>query len=170
MNIFVLDRNIEKCVEYISDKHCAKMVLETAQILCSAFEPGVAPYKRTHYNHPCCVWARTSLQNYQWLIEYGEKLTFEHFWRFSPKRVHKSFDTISWCKENQERLDLPNIGLTEFAQALSVKWKDPVLAYRFYYLTEKKDLAVWKKKRTKPSWYSEETLNNLQKMLVKQCV
>ena len=65
MNIFVLDNDPFKAAEYQCDKHVVKMVLETAQLLCSAHE--TAPYKRTHYNHPCAIWTRSSLSNYMWL-------------------------------------------------------------------------------------------------------
>ncbi|MEK9894850.1 MAG: hypothetical protein VW518_00305, partial [Burkholderiaceae bacterium] len=36
MNIFVLDKDLDKCAEYHVDKHIVKMPLEVAQILCTA--------------------------------------------------------------------------------------------------------------------------------------
>ena len=36
MNIFILDENIEKCAQYHCDKHIIKMILESAQLLCTA--------------------------------------------------------------------------------------------------------------------------------------
>jgi len=35
MNIFVLDQDIDKCAEYHVDKHVSKMILESAQMLCT---------------------------------------------------------------------------------------------------------------------------------------
>ena len=35
MNIFILDKNIDKCAEYHVDKHIVKMPLEAAQMLCT---------------------------------------------------------------------------------------------------------------------------------------
>ena len=71
MNIFVLDADIEKCVEYMADKHIVKMLTETAQILNTAYyftgECGLAQHKLTHTNHPCCLWARHSIENWLWL-------------------------------------------------------------------------------------------------------
>ena len=36
MNIFILDEDIDKCAEYHVDKHVVKMILESAQLLCTA--------------------------------------------------------------------------------------------------------------------------------------
>ena len=68
MNIFVLDLSPITAAQYQADVHVVKMVLESAQLLCSPFDSSYpALYKRTHYNHPCAVWTRTSVQNYSWL-------------------------------------------------------------------------------------------------------
>ena len=48
------------------DKHVVKMILESAQMLCSVQPEGTAPYKRSFYNHPCTKWLRTSDANYDW--------------------------------------------------------------------------------------------------------
>ena len=80
MNIFVLDNDIRKSVWALCDTHVVKMPLESVQLLCSPFEPGEAPYKRTHYNHPCAKWVRESQQQYEWLLEY----TYQIFREYSP--------------------------------------------------------------------------------------
>jgi hypothetical protein len=80
MNIFVLSRNPRRAAEQHCDKHVVKMILETAQLLYSAHpdKPHEAAYKRTHANHPCAIWARTSLANYQWLCALGFWLCQEY--------------------------------------------------------------------------------------------
>ena len=151
MNIFVLDNDIQKCVQYTVNRHVVKMVLETAQLLCSPFEK--APYKRTHYNHPCAVWSRSSKENYKWLIEYGLALSSEYTYRY--EKVHKSSEVIKWCKDNVDLLDLEDKGLTLFAQAMPEEYRhsDPVIAYRMYYIHDKQHIAHWKK-RDIPWWWS----------------
>lgn len=67
MQIFILD-NDRQTSKFLDDKRLPKMVLETAQILCSALKPEDSPYKITHYNHPCCKWVRESESNYIWLL------------------------------------------------------------------------------------------------------
>ena len=63
MNIFYLDKDPRKAAEFQYNKHVVKMILETAQILCTAHhcimgEDADVPYKSTHKNHPSTVWAR----------------------------------------------------------------------------------------------------------------
>jgi hypothetical protein len=151
MNIFVLDNDPFKAAEYQCDKHVVKMVLETAQLLCSAHE--TAPYKRTHYKHPCAIWTRSSLSNYMWLCEHGLGLAREYTFRYN--KVHKSTEVIEWA-----RLNMPNIlnlGLLPFAQAMPDKYKheDAVVAYRNYYIHEKARLATWKHSAC-PAWFTIE--------------
>jgi len=37
MNIFILDNNPKLAAQYHCDKHCVKMILESAQLLCAQF-------------------------------------------------------------------------------------------------------------------------------------
>ena len=152
MNIFVLDDNIEHCAIYHCDKHVVKMTLETAQLLCSPYEPGKAPYKRTHYNHPCAKWARESISNYEWLVEFGYFIAQEYTHRYD--KIHKCLDIISWCDDNSHTLNLPDIGLTPWAQAMPDEYKDPcaVQAYRNYYLGDKAKLCKWTNRKV-PTWF-----------------
>jgi hypothetical protein len=66
INIFVLDLDIPTCAAYHADQHVIKMVLESAQMLCTVLSGyGVAtPYKPTHARHPCTLWAGASLANW----------------------------------------------------------------------------------------------------------
>jgi len=84
MNIFVLDTNQEKNPEYHCDKHVVKMIVETAQLLCSAhwMSGGSATYRKTHVNHPCAVWARKTKSNYLWLCNHGLALCNEYTKRY----------------------------------------------------------------------------------------
>lgn len=122
------------------------MVLETAQLLCSPYTQGDAPYRRTHYNHPCAKWARESIQNYRWLIEFGMTLAAEKKHRFGTH--HKSREVIQWCEANEPVL--PDIPMTQFPQAMPDEYKheDVVTAYRQYYLGEKQHIFKWTKRNT----------------------
>lgn len=153
MNIFVLDQDPSKAAAAQCDKHVIKMVLETAQLLCAAYEPGKAPYRRTHYNHPCAVWTRASHDNFQWLVEHGNALADEYFFRYGKK--HKSHEIITWCDVNKDGLSFTESGLTPFAQAMPEEYKnpDPVVAYRTYYQKAKARIASWKPPSTPPSWW-----------------
>jgi len=153
MNIFVLDNSPLKSAEYACDKHVVKMILESAQLLCAAQPEGTAPYKRTHYNHPCTKWVRESARNYEWLLLHAYALCNEYTRRYD--KVHKSEAVIEWCDEH--RPDLPSIPRTAFAQAMPDKYKntDIVEAYRSYYRGEKRKFAKWKDGNI-PSWFVGE--------------
>jgi hypothetical protein len=155
MNIFVLDMNVKKCAEYHNDKHVVKMILETAQLLCGVHHMTDSvneqiPYKLSHKNHPCAIWARESLTNYLWLCELGLELCKEYTYRYGKK--HKSLDVITWCIINKP--NIPDIGFTEPAKAMPDEYKDEdvVKSYRNYYRGAKKSFSNWKKRET-PDWF-----------------
>ena len=55
MNIFYLSTDPEKAAKYMYNKHVVKMILESAQLLCTAHvisdgENADVPYKVTHKN------------------------------------------------------------------------------------------------------------------------
>tara|TARA_R110002020_G_scaffold194354_5_gene395098 strand:+ start:5591 stop:6070 length:480 start_codon:yes stop_codon:yes gene_type:complete len=157
MNIFYLDRDLVKSAQAHVDKHIVKMPLETAQLLCTARHelggtPEHIPYRKTHVNHPCSVWARESYANYQWLCGMGIELCKEYTYRYG--KVHKCQAVIENCIENTPE---PNVftylELTEFPQAMDEEYKmdDPVLGYRNYYRYGKAHLHNWKNRPT-PTW------------------
>lgn len=156
MNIFVLDEQPEKCAQYHADKHVVKMILEHAQLMCTAhhLQPNTLvdyeiPYKATHVNHPCAKWVRESKQNYQWLYNMTYSLNKEYVYRYEKNVNHKSWDAIV----DLPYPDLPDVGMTPFALAMpdDCKLSTPVASYRKYYNTEKQHLLKWKDRET-PSW------------------
>lgn len=163
MNIFVLDQNPAMAAKYHCDKHVVKMILETAQLLSTAHrtldgqhQVGLSPsgrkqqqwilpdereiylYKATHVNHPCAIWCRETLTNYNWLYTLGIELCYEYTRRYN--KIHlcqtKIFD--EWLSLSPDALKKKS-GLTPFAQAMPDQYKntDPVVAYRNYYINEK---------------------------------
>jgi hypothetical protein len=150
MNIFVLDKNPHVAAMYACDRHVIKMILESAQMLCSVQPEGTAPYKRAFYNHPCTKWVRASSANYDWLIEHARALCAEYSRRYG--KVHKSEKAIGWCDANRPKL--PDGGLTPFAQAMPEEYKneDAVKAYRNYYRNDKRRFATWKNVDP-PTWF-----------------
>lgn len=175
MNIFVLDYNPQVAAEYHCDKHVVKMILESAQILCAVhrkvylkamkkqstpyeMEHGLIaerlikeiPYKLTHANHPCTIWAGTSRSNYLWLTQLAEHLNNEYKFRFNHEVNHKSYDVIA----NLQHIELPDIGLTRFAEAMPEYCKISdctVMNYREYYRKEKSHILKYTNTQT-PDW------------------
>jgi hypothetical protein len=151
MNIFAVSENPKTAAQMLCDTHVCKMLLETAQLLCNTFPPGEAPYKRTHYYHPCSIWVRESMDNYIWLVTHGEELSKEFEFRYLHE--HKSHKVIIWCKNKIP--EIPKRGLTSFAQAVPDMYKreDPIEAYRNYYINEKRSIARWVRGRNPPEWW-----------------
>ena len=152
MNIFVVDTDPEVAACQLCDKHVVKMVLETAQMLCTvAHQNGFdkAPYKVAHPKHPCTLWAGKSAANWQWLIDHGLAMSEEYTRRYG--RVHKSQAVIEWCARLP--IKFSDKEQTPFAQAMPQQYKNPcaVTAYRAYYHGEKAAFATWKSD-TPPWW------------------
>ena len=152
MNIFAVDKDPKISAQQLCDKHVVKMILESAQMLCSAYPNGDAPYKRAFYNHPCTIWARESQENYEWLLTHAYAMCQEYTRRYG--KVHKSIDAIEWCGKNYIKLRLPQKGLTKFAQAMPEQYKNKssITAYRSYYNGEKAGFATWKTRKS-PEWF-----------------
>ena len=155
MNIFILDKDVKKCAQYHCDKHVVKMILETAQLLCGVHHmtdqaTDQVPYKLSHKNHPCAIWARESFSNYVYLCELGLELCNEYTHRYGKR--HKSLDVILWCIVN--RPNIPDKGFTKFAKAMPEEYKveSAVESYRNYYRGDKSGFATWKN-RDVPMWF-----------------
>lgn len=107
-------------------------------------------YAITHKNHPCTIWAGESKQNYLWLTELAEHLNNEFMFRFNHEVNHKSYDVIVELPP----IDLPDTGLTRFAEAMPdyCKITDcPVMNYREYYRKEKAHILKYTNNST-PYW------------------
>lgn len=154
MNIFVLHRDPIVAAQMACDKHVIKMILESAQMLCTvAHACGFdAPYRATHKKHPCTLWAARSRANWQWLIDHALGLCAEYTKRYG--KIHKSQQHIEWCQRLP--ISLPTIGLTAFAQAMPAQYKNKcvIKAYRAYYHGEKAKFATWK--TGVPAWWSSQ--------------
>jgi hypothetical protein len=171
MNIFVLDKNPYVAAQLHNDKHVVKMILETAQMLCSVhhminiddekYRESI-PYKLAHKNHPCSVWARECLENYNWLCDLGIALGKEYRHRYGMDKYHKSLDVIMWAYINKPNIPLKG-DVTPFALAMpdECKTDDPVESYKNYYRMykqhwEKKDKKTGEIKEIAHTWTKRE--------------
>ena len=150
MNIFYLDKDPVRAAEYHCDKHVVKMILESAQMLCTAHrllsgedycnDKGL--YKLAYQNHPSTKWARESFVQYRWLYNLYEKLLTEYTKRYG--KIHA-------CERLRAELELcpTNINakpFTEPPQCMPDEYKvkgNSVIAYRHYYKGEKAAFAKW---------------------------
>ena len=147
MNIFYLDKDPKLAAIYQYNKHVVKMILESAQMLCtahhcygSAEQKANVPYKQAHLNHPSTIWARQSKSTYMWLYEHMMALGNEYYVRYGKTHL-----TITKCKEF---LATPpkHIQGDEWSQPPQAmpdeyKHKDSITAYWQYYIHGKCHIA-----------------------------
>jgi hypothetical protein len=152
MNIFFLSLNPTEAARLHCDKHVVKMILETAQLLYTAHWVYESPlpegaYRKTHPNHPSARWVRESLVNYRWLCSLGIALCEEYTYRYG--KVHKTEHHLRWLTANTPT-NLVDVGWTlpRLAMPDEYKDKDPVVAYRRYYMGAKVRLLSYTKRPT----------------------
>ena len=147
MNIFYLDKCPVKAAQVQYNKHVVKMILESAQMLCTAHhcygdkdQVENVPYKQAHLNHPSTVWTRRSKSTYMWLYNHMMALGNEY-----TKRYGKTHLSITKCKDF---LAIPPRHIQgddwcQPPQAMPDKYKDEcsIQAYWNYYIGEKHVVA-----------------------------
>ena len=144
MNIFYLHSDPSKAPTYLYDKHCVKMILETAQMLCTAHhefgEGANVPYKPAYVNHPSTKWARRTKQNYEWLYWYFVAINIEYHARY--KKIHKSWVACRYALQNAPK-GIPRTGFSQPPQCMPDKYKDKcsLQAYWNYYINDKKHIG-----------------------------
>lgn len=159
MNIFYLDESPHTAARMQCDKHVVKMILESAQMLCTAHRvlddiPNDSPsvlYRKTHTNHPSSVWVREGHANYYWLLQHFYALCKEYTFRYD--RTHLTETKLAGLLWNMP-LNIPD-GSTPIKLAMPDEFKsdDPVKSYRDYY--KSKDIVMKWTKREAPEWYVE---------------
>ena len=143
MNIFYLHKDPRKAAKLQYNKHVVKMILESAQMLCTAhhcygnkWQKENVPYKQAHLNHPSTVWARRSKATYMWLFEHMMGLGYEYWLRYGKQHL-----SISKCSMflSKPPVHIQGEEFVQPPQAMPDKYKDPcsIQAYWNYYIGEK---------------------------------
>ena len=184
MNIFYLDKDPVKAAEMSCDKHVIKMILESAQMLCSAKRrlDGVEYYAKTKngrkikryrlenpneeaviykagwLNHPSTQWVMKSAYNYRWLYNHMMALNEEYKKRYNKNVDHVSIQKLKdLLKEPPKNANLNAIG-TDATPAMPdecIVPGDSVASYRKYYIMKKNRFATWKQPAVVPQWYAD---------------
>ena len=143
MNIFYLHECPDKAARLQYNKHVVKMILESAEMLCTAHhcygdkdQVENVPYKQAHLNHPSTIWTRRSKSTYMWLYNHMMALGDEY-----TKRYGKTHLSITKCKDF---LAIPPRHIQgddwcQPPQAMPDEYKDEcsIQAYWNYYIGEK---------------------------------
>jgi hypothetical protein len=152
MNLFHLDKDVKKLAEYHCDKHVCKMVLETAQMLCSAYKKHYIDdgdlYKIAHPKHPMTLWVGRSHMNFKFALDVLKELGDEYTHRYG--KVHASMRIHKLLTTKYNRWHTWDGGFTTPPQCMPDQYKDEdyVKAYRNYYKGEKLTFSKWTKRPT----------------------
>jgi len=182
MNIFYLDKCPKQCAEWMVNRHVVKMILETAQLLCTAHrvldgtmyydktktgrrvkrwrlsDPMMEStlYKATHVNHPSTVWCRENNENYLWLYEHFVQLLSEYKYRYNKNHKCEMFiDVLKQVPKNIKQeafFDPPSAMDNEYKIG-----SDSIVNYRNYYIYGKARMHSWKK-RSPPEWITRNEI------------
>jgi hypothetical protein len=181
MNIFFLYVDAQEAAQAHCDKHVVKMILESAQLLCTCqhllrsndsswtieYErsTGRRPCKAAFKNHPCAVWVRRRLANYRWLCDLALALCDEkrHRWPDNPDHVLRS--GLEWLRSNPpifedafELITAPSLAMPDECKYPADNGDDSIgrsmLSYRTYYgMKQSKGIAEWRQDPSrKPYW------------------
>lgn len=160
MNVFILHEDPAQAASALVDKHVTKMVLEGVQILNTALHQSgnsdLAFYGATHKNHPWCLWAAESYEQWRLVADYTDAIGWEFIERYG--KTHKSHEKmtgfdIEAIADALSRSgpvnpsEAPQTILDQYEQA------DTIEAYREYYRNEKlsQEWAVYER-GTRPEW------------------
>ena len=116
-------------------------------------ERPLCQYLPMMYNHPCTIWTRSSLDNFEWVHCYANALNDEYHYRYGKQ--HKS--VVEVINKLPELKNTPRLGQTAFGMAMPDELKDAedvIGSYRLYYHTDKATFAKWSH-RDKPYWWDE---------------
>ena len=148
MNIFYLDKCPKKAAQLQYNKHVVKMILESAQMLCTAHHVldnrirllDDIPYKIAHVNHPSTKWVRENSLHYDWLYEHMIAFGDENTKRYGKTHlsITKGWDTLCHLPPN-----IPQEPFKQPPQCMPDEYKDEcsVKAYWNYYIGEKHTVA-----------------------------
>jgi hypothetical protein len=166
MNIFATDPCPVISAKNLDTKRVIKMILESAQMLCTALRhhgaSHLAKYRETHKNHPSNVWARETRSNYEWLLKHFDALLSEYT-RYCGKH-HACEGMLHNLTVGAQYI--PAGPLTPIANCaarsdMNISFKhisDVHLAYKLYLIkrweTDKR-MPFW---RTIPRWHKAYTL------------
>jgi len=159
MNIFYLSSNPEEAARMACNKHVVKMILESTQLLYTAQHLSngplelcpYTPYKIAHKNHPCAIWARSNIDNYNWLCQLALAYCEEYKYRYGYDKEHSCEKHLVWLYNNPPPLSYERFYEPPQCMPDQYKTDSCIQAYRNYYIGEKLGFAVYTN-RDIPYW------------------
>lgn len=158
MNIFYSNTCPVESAMNLCKVHINKQFQESVQLLSTTLQHlGVVDdnfCKPTHVNHPCAIWTRSSLENYQWLVEHTKALR-SLYWNDSHG-YDKYFDAIL-----QHTPKLPSNGFSVAPKCINTN-EFPSLKQSYIF----DDVTVLYKKYLKVKYHNWTTRTDKRKVKV----
>ena len=184
MNIFYIDKDPVVAAQMSCDKHVVKMILESAQMLCTvkrvldgteytdltkngrkikrwrlnnSNEEAII-YKAGWLKHPSTQWVMKSAYNYIWLYKHMMALNDEYKLRYNHTKDHMCIQKLGQLLKTPPYNAPINVKGTDATPAMPDECKvpgDSVASYRKYYIMKKKRFATWKQPAEMPVWFKE---------------
>jgi hypothetical protein len=154
MNIFHLSSNLTECAQFHVDRWTPKLALEAAQCLSNQHDLAIAPYRRSHINHPISKWIAESSGNYLYTCQYAKAICQEYTYRYG--KIGKVEPIIDWLASNipshipEGNFANPPRCFGSYQDLIPVT-DCYITDYRNYVNIAKKHLFKWTK-RDKPAW------------------
>lgn len=100
MNVFVTSTDPFKAAAALDDKRVVKMILESAQLLCTELSrQGLdTPYRPTHRGHPCAQWLVNHAAAQRWLLAHAYGLSAVYTAAYG--KVHATLSVLDWAAEH----------------------------------------------------------------------
>jgi len=192
MNIFYLDKDPYIAAKMCCDKHVCKMIIESAQMLCTAhrildgeeyygktangrkikrwkhtnFVLESLLYKASHINHPSTKWVMDNIFHYTWLYNHMLALNDEFKKRYNHTKDHMTIQKLKTALSNPpKKINIKKVG-TDPTPAMPDECKIPgnvVESYRKYYIMKKREFATWKYPAEVPQWYQNGIQNDIRR-------
>ena len=175
MNIFITNTDPAKAATDLPDKLLVKMVLETAQILCTAhreldgdqYADRHNLYKAAYTHHPAVKWVQTDFKAYWWTYALFVHLTYEYFLRY--EKQHACADLTKPLQEIPRNIPRTSNTMYQLFTTAPLCMPDVykhVYSYHYGYDIEKsyqnylalgkeyiQDATAWSKGRSAPDWF-----------------
>ena len=181
MNVFYLDHDPVTAAIWLCDQHVSKMILESAQMMCTAIRIHLGLedtpreelpedlkwlYRTAHPKHGSTIWVGTSYANFKWTFQHVVQMHGQHSIRFGTRHNSYRVARAAWLyvmkkKKTKDRVPFPMEGRTPPYMAFGPELehlkdpKDPVGSYRKFYIADKAKFATWTNSEPPPWWPRE---------------
>ena len=153
MNVFILDRNMEKSAQMLDDAHLKAQINEACQILMANYNHKAFPNAKIgHINHPVTKFYENE-DCMSELVNYCFELVFEYFLRFRKRHQNEFFiNGYSQYEYQHEHLYTCDT-FVESKTYINGTMTDDIQAIRKYISTKPMQKKPTWTNRKKPDWW-----------------